>query len=157
MSLVTAIKPIINSKTAKVQLEVSGTTDGRMAVVAKPVVGAVAQTAPQELHALCAALATPIKVVGDPDDIEQALIDAITEQNPTRTSWATRAAELEAQIQAAAEKDAKGKKSTGKATSHQTKAADSKAEGKTEAKAAAKNTDKADAKPDAAELDLKDL
>ena len=120
MSLIDAVKPIITSKTASVHLEISGTTDGRMAVIAKPVVGPVAQTAPQELHSLCAALATPIKVVGDPQEIEQALTDAITEQEPHRQSWAERASELEAQIAAAAEKDAKAKK--GASTSSSKKA-----------------------------------
>ena len=115
MSLLSAIKPIINSKTAKVQLEISGTTDGRMSVVTKPIVGPVAQTAPQELHALMAALATPIKVVGEPDEVEVALANAINEQTAHRDSWAARASELEASIQAAAQKDAKAK-STPKAS-----------------------------------------
>lgn len=118
MSLINAVSPIITSKTASVHLEISGTSDGRMNVIAKPVVGPVAQTAPQELHALCAALATPIKVVGDPQEVEQALANAITEQAPHRQSWAERASELEAQIAEAAKKDTGTKKgsttSTGK-------------------------------------------
>jgi PRTRC genetic system protein E len=115
MTLLNAISPIINSKTAKVTLEVSANpkAEGQLVVMARPVTGPVSEKAPEELKQLCAALATPIKVIGTAEDIEKALADAVAEQADTRNSWASRAASLEAQIAAGAQADQKG---SGKAT-----------------------------------------
>lgn len=114
MSLIEALKPIIGSKTAKVALEVSANpkVEGEMVVVARPVVGPVANTASEELKQLCAALATPIKVIGTPDVIEKELAAAVSEQAGHRSSWDARAAELDALIANGAKADAK--KSGGK-------------------------------------------
>jgi len=76
-------------------------------VVARPVAGPVSDKAPEELKQLVAALSTPIKVIGTPDDIEQAFADAVNEQASTRTSWASRAASLESQIATGAQADQK--------------------------------------------------
>jgi PRTRC genetic system protein E len=110
MNLLNAISPIINSKTAKVTLEVSANpkAEGQLVVLARPVTGPVSDKAPEELKQLCAALATPIKVIGTPEDIEQALAAAVAEQTEARNSWASRAASLEAQIAAGAQADQKG-------------------------------------------------
>jgi PRTRC genetic system protein E len=107
--LLNALRPIMNTKTAKISLEVSRhpTLDDQMVVIAKPIVGQISSKAPQELQVLCAHLATPIKVVGKPEDIEAALAKAVTEQADHRTTWGNRASEIEAQIQAAAQADAK--------------------------------------------------
>lgn len=115
MSLINAIRPIIGSKTAKVALEVSANpkVEGEMVVVARPVVGPVANNASEELKQLCAALATPIKVIGTPDVIEKELAAAVSEQAGHRNSWDARAAELDALIASGAKADAK--KSGGKA------------------------------------------
>lgn len=109
MSLLNAITPIINSKTAKVTLEVSANpnAEGQLVVIARPITGPVSEKAPEQLKKLCAALATPIKVIGTPQDIEQALAEAVAEQTDTRTSWANRAAALEAQIAEGAQADQK--------------------------------------------------
>ena len=116
MSLIEALKPIIGSKTAKVTLEVSANpkVKGEMVVVARPVVGPVANNASEELKQLCAALATPIKVIGMSDVIEKELAAAVSEQAGHRSSWDARAAELEAKISSGAKADAK--KSGGKDT-----------------------------------------
>ena len=139
MSLLNAISPIINSKTAKVTLEVSANpkAEGQLVVLARPVTGPVSEKAPEELKKLCAALATPIKVIGTAEDIEQALADAVAEQADTRNSWASRAASLEAQIAAAAQADQKSSsKATtaapAKPTPAQTAASEVAAETKTE-------------------------
>lgn len=115
MNLINAIRPIIGSKTAKVALEVSANpkVEGEMVVVARPVVGPVANNASEELKQLCAALATPIKVIGTPDVIEKELAAAVSEQAGHRSSWDARAAELDALIASGAKADAK--KSGGKA------------------------------------------
>lgn len=116
MSLINAVRPIIGSKTAKVTLEVSANpkVEGEMVVVARPVVGPVAGNASEELKQLCAALATPIKVIGTPDVIEKEFVAAVSEQAGHRSSWEARAAELEARISSGAKADAK--KSGGKDT-----------------------------------------
>ena len=116
MNLINAIRPIIGSKTAKVALEVSANpkVEGEMVVVARPVVGPVANNASEELKQLCAALATPIKVIGTPDVIEKELAAAVSEQAGHRSSWDARAAELDALIASGAKADAK--KSGGKAS-----------------------------------------
>jgi|AntRauTorcE11897_2_1112592.scaffolds.fasta_scaffold32751_2 hypothetical protein len=116
MSLIEALKPIIGSKTAKVALEVSANpkVEGEMVVVARPMVGPVANNASEELKQLCAALATPIKVIGMPDVIEKELAAAVSEQASHRNSWDARAAELDALIASGAKADAK--KTGGKAT-----------------------------------------
>lgn len=109
MNLLTAITPIINSKTAKVTLDITASpkAEGQLIVVARPVAGPVSDKAPEELKQLVAALSTPIKVIGTPDDIEQAFADAVNEQASTRTSWASRAASLESQIATSAQADQK--------------------------------------------------
>jgi PRTRC genetic system protein E len=116
VNLINAIRPIIGSKTAKVALEVSANpkVEGEMVVVARPVVGPVANNASEELKQLCAALATPIKVIGTPDVIEKELAAAVSEQAGHRSSWDARAAELDALIASGAKADAK--KSGGKAS-----------------------------------------
>jgi len=104
-----SITPIINSKTAKVTLDITANpkAEGQLIVVARPVAGPVSDKAPEELKQLVAALSTPIKVIGTPDDIEQAFADAVNEQASTRTSWASRAASLESQIATGAQADQK--------------------------------------------------
>lgn len=117
-TLLNALRPIMNTKTAKIVLEVAAhpKDENQMVVLARPVVGQVSNKAPQELQVLCANLATPIKVMGTPEDIEAALTNAVTEQASHRTTWGNRAAEIEAQIQAAAQADAKGKTAAKPAT-----------------------------------------
>ncbi|WP_273208680.1 hypothetical protein [Marinobacter subterrani] len=111
MSLLNAVKPILNSKTAKVVLEVSANpnSDDELVVVAKPVVGPVSNKATDELHKLCAALATPLKAIGTPETIEAELYAVVNEQAAHRQGWASRAAELDALIAQAAQKDIKTK------------------------------------------------
>ena len=107
-SLLNAVSPIINSKTAKVTLDISAaSTEGELMVIVKPVVGPVSDKAPEELKMLSAALAQPIKVVGEAQDIEDKLAEIIGEQAGKRNQWANRAAELDASIAAAAASDAK--------------------------------------------------
>lgn len=109
MSLISAVRSIIGTKTAKVVLEVSANpkVEGEMVVVVRPLVGPVADNASEELKQLCAALATPIKIIGTPDVIEQEFAAAVSEQADHRSSWDSRAAELEAMIAAGARTDAK--------------------------------------------------
>lgn len=109
MNLLTAITPIINSKTAKVTLDITANPkgEGQLIVIARPVTGPVSDKAQEELKQLVAALAMPIKVIGTPDEIEQALANAVNEQASTRSSWASRAATLDAQIAAGAQADQK--------------------------------------------------
>lgn len=108
MSLINAIRPILGSKTAKVELEVSANPKvaGEMVVVARPIVGPVADNASEELKQLCNALSTGIKAIGTPETIERELAAAVTEQAPYRSSWDSRAAMLEARIAAGAQADA---------------------------------------------------
>lgn len=107
-SLLNAVTPIMNSKTAKITMDISAAnTEGELMVVVKPMVGPVSDKAPEELRMLSAALAQPIKVVGEPEAIEEKLASMVNEQAGKRTQWANRAAELEAAISAAAAKDAK--------------------------------------------------
>lgn len=103
-TLLNALRPIMNSRTAKVALEVSAhpTDPEQMVVIAKPVVGQVSAKAPQELQLLCAHLATPIKIIGKPEDIESALAETVSQQEAHRTSWAERAAQIEAELNEAA-------------------------------------------------------
>ena len=76
-SLLNAVTPILNSKTAKITMDISAaSTEGELMVVVKPLVGPVSDKAPEELRLLSAALAN-------------------------------RAAALDAAISAAAAKDAK--------------------------------------------------
>lgn len=116
MSLINAVRPILGSKTGKVTLDISANpkAEGELVVVARPVVGPVANNASEELKQLCAALATPIKIIGTPDVIEKEFADVIAEQASYRSSWDARAAQLEAQIAAGAKADAT--KSGGKAS-----------------------------------------
>lgn len=109
MSLLNAITPILNSKTAKVTLEISANTKvaGELVVIARPIVGPVSDQASNELKQLCAALATPLKAIGTPETIEAELYAVVNEQAAHRTSWASRAAEMESMIQQAAQKDTK--------------------------------------------------
>lgn len=131
-TLLNALRPIMNTKTAKIVLEVSGhpKDDSQMVIIAKPVVGPISAKAPHELQVLCAHLATPIKVVGTPEDIEDTLTKAINEQASHRTTWANRAAEMEAQIQTAAQTDSKGKTAAKPASKPATPAATPKADDK---------------------------
>lgn len=109
MSLLNAVKPILNSRTAKVVLEVSANpkADDELVVVAKPVIGPVSDKATNELKQLCAALATPLKAIGTPETIEAELYAVVNEQAAHRNGWASRAAELDALIAQAAQKDSK--------------------------------------------------
>jgi len=104
MSLLNAIKPILNSKTAKVGLEISAhpKNEGELVVVVKPVMGPVADNAPNELKQLVAALSSYLKAVGTPETIESELYAVVAEQAPQRNKWADRAAEMEAMIAQAA-------------------------------------------------------
>lgn len=108
MNLIEALKPIIGSTTAKVTLEVSANQKvaGEMVVVVRPVVGVVANNASEELKHLCAALATPIKVIGTPEVIEQEIAAVVGEQAGHRNSWDAQAAELNALIAKGAKADA---------------------------------------------------
>lgn len=107
-SLLNAVTPILNSKTAKITMDISAaSTEGELMVVVKPLVGPVSDKAPEELRLLSAALAQPIKVVGEPDAIEEKLANMVEEQAGKRNGWANRAAALDAAISAAAAKDAK--------------------------------------------------
>lgn len=107
-NLLSVVAPLINSKTAKITLDISAaSTEGELMVIVKPMTGPVSEKAPEELRTLCAALAQPIKVVGEPDAIEQALAQVVQEQAGKRSQWANRAAELDAAIAAGASKDAK--------------------------------------------------
>lgn len=112
-TLLDIVTPIINSRTAKITMDISAaSTEGELQVVIKPVVGPISDKAPEELKVLCGALGQHIKVVGEPQDIEKLLVDRVNEQAPKRNQWANRAAELDATIAAAAAKDATGKKAT---------------------------------------------
>ena len=117
MSLITALSPLLNAKTAKVALEVSAhpTKDDHMVVVAKPIVGVVPNNASAELQLIVAGLATGIKVVATADTIEAELAAAITEQAPQRSEWAQRAAEITAAADAASTAAKKSAASTKKA------------------------------------------
>ncbi|OLF82056.1 hypothetical protein AWH63_10985 [Marinobacter sp. C18] len=107
-TLLDVVSPIINSKTARVSLDISAAdTEGELQVVVKPIVGAVSDKASEELKMLSAALAQPIKVVGEPDEIEKKLAEMVNEQSGKRNQWANRAAELDASIAAAAASDSK--------------------------------------------------
>lgn len=116
MSLLNAVLPILNTKTAKVVLEVSANpnVEGELVVIAKPLVGPVSDKAPNELKQLCAALATPLKAIGTPETIEAELYAVVGEQAAHRTGWANRAAELDALIAQAATKDSKPAKAAAK-------------------------------------------
>ena len=112
-TLLQAVSPILNAKTAKITLDISAaSTEGELQVVVKPVIGPVSPKAPEELKVLCAALAKHIKVVGEPEGIEKLLAERVNEQAPKRNQWANRAAEMDAAIAAAAAKDAGGSKKT---------------------------------------------
>jgi len=112
MSLITALTPLLNAKTAKVVLEVSAhpSKDDHLVVVAKPVVGPVPNNASEELKLIIAGLATGIKVVATAEAVEAELVAAITEQAPQRSEWAQRAAQITAAADAAAKKGATSKK-----------------------------------------------
>ncbi|ARM86156.1 hypothetical protein [Marinobacter salarius] len=106
-TLLEAVSPILNAKTAKITMDISAaSTEGELQVVIKPVIGPVSDKAPEELKALCGALGQHIKVVGEPEAIEKLLADRVNEQAPKRNQWANRAAELDAAIAGAAAKDA---------------------------------------------------
>ena len=109
MSLIEAVKPILGSKTTRITLDVSANprADNEIVVVVKPVVAPVPSNATEELKQLCAALATPIKIIGTPDTVEAEFAAAVAQQAPDRQSWDERAAALEAQIAAGAKADAK--------------------------------------------------
>lgn len=111
MSLLNAILPILNSRTAKVVFEISANANvaGEIVVVTKPIVGPVSDTASHELKQLCAALSTPLKAIGTPETIEAELYAVVAEQAPQRNSWANRATELDAMIADAAKKDGPAK------------------------------------------------
>lgn len=113
MSLFNALSPLLNAKTAKVALEVSAhpSKEQHMVVVARPVMGPVPANACEELKQLCAALATPVKVIGTADEIETTLREVIGQQQDHRQDWAARVASLEAMIAQGQEKDAKGQSS----------------------------------------------
>ncbi|ONF42521.1 hypothetical protein BTO32_15020 [Marinobacter lutaoensis] len=117
-TLLELVTPILNSKTAKVTMDISaGPTDDELQVVVKPVIGPVSDKAPEELKVLCAALGQHIKVTGEPGDIERLLAERVNEQAGKRHQWANRAAQLDAAIAAAAAKDANGSKKTTSTTS----------------------------------------
>lgn len=117
MSLINAVKPILNSKVAKVVLEVSANpkAEDEVVVIAKPMVGPIAESAPEELKKLVGALSTYIKAVGTPDTIEAELYAVVNEQITHRDDWASRAATLEADIAQAAKKTATQKPAASKA------------------------------------------
>jgi len=107
-TLLDIVSPIINSKTAKVTLDISAaSTEGELMVIVKPIVGPLSDKAPEELKILSAALAQPIKVVGEPQEIEEKLAELVNQQSGKRNQWANRAAELDAAIAAAATSDSK--------------------------------------------------
>lgn len=112
-SLLDAVSPIINSKTAKVTLDISAaSTEGELMVIVKPIVGPVSDKASEELKLLSAALAQPLKIVGEPQEIEAKLAQLVQEQTGKRNQWANRAAQLDAAISAAAASDSKKTGST---------------------------------------------
>ncbi|KXS55277.1 MAG: hypothetical protein AWU57_376 [Marinobacter sp. T13-3] len=118
MSLINAVKPLLNSKTATVTLDISANpkAEGELVVVAKPVVGPIPNNAPEELKALCGALSTYLKAIGTPETIEAELYAVVNEQVGHRSDWASRAAALEANIAAGAKKDKGSKGKGGKTT-----------------------------------------
>lgn len=105
MSVIQSVQPILNSKTAKVVMEISANSANpeEMVVVLKPVSGPIPDNAPEALKQLVAALSTPLKVIAKPECIEAEVEAQILQRRPHITSWAERAALLEAKIQTASE------------------------------------------------------
>ena len=98
MSLIQALKPLLNSRTLTVDLQVSAFDANHLCVIAKPITTAVPDKADSELVQLMAGLAMPIKVIDTPDNIEMTLVREITQAVPTRNDWDARARAIEESI-----------------------------------------------------------
>lgn len=99
MNIFAILQPLFTAHTASVQFNFSKLEDGDVDLMITPLVCVVKDTDSDMIQKLKAALSTPIRVRGKPDEIGAALVEHVNSYVPMRRNWEEQLAIINADVQ----------------------------------------------------------